>query len=97
MFIIIHCIVVAMGERKTIVTVSLTQQAAEYLDFLAEKQTRGNRSRWVQTAILKAMQRNIGAEAEHVAPSSGRIHGEQGDKCNPNHRGGRCQLCWGEE
>jgi hypothetical protein len=97
MFIIIHSIAKAMGERKTIVTVSLTQQAAEYLDFLAEKQTRGNRSRWVQTAILKAMQRNIGAEAEHVAPPSGRIHGDQGDKCNPNHRGGRCQLCWGEE
>jgi hypothetical protein len=97
MFIIIHCIARGMGERKTIVTVSLTQQAAEYLDFLAEKQTRGNRSRWVQTAILKAMQRNIGAEAEHIAPPSGRIHGDHGDKCNPNHRGGRCQLCWGEE
>ena len=86
-----------MRERKTIITVSLTQQAAEYLDFLSEKQTGGNRSRWVQTAVLKAMQRNIGIEAEHVAPARGRIHGEQGDKCNPNHRSGKCTICWGDE
>jgi len=48
-----------MRERKTIITVSLTNQAAEYLDFLAEKTTNGNRSRWVQTAVLRAMQRQI--------------------------------------
>lgn len=92
-----HHVARDMRERKTIITVSLTNQAAEYLDFLAEKQTNGNRSRWVQTAVLKAMQRNIGREAEHVAPESGRIHGEQGNKCNPNHRSGKCTICWGEE
>jgi hypothetical protein len=97
MFIIILHFGRVMGDRKTIITVSLTTQAAEYLDFLAEKQTKGNRSRWVQTAVLKAMQRNIGIEAEHVAPPRGRIHGEQGDKCNPNHRSGKCAICWGEE
>jgi hypothetical protein len=97
MFIINHRVGSVMGGRKTIITVSLTTQAAEYLDFLAEKQTKGNRSRWVQTAILKAMQRNIGREAAHVAPESGRVHGDQGDKCNPNHRSGRCEICWGEE
>jgi len=97
MFIIIHRVALDMGERKTIITVSLTTQAADYLDFLAQKTTKGNRSRWVQTAILKAMQRNIGREAAHVAPESGRVHGEHGDKCNPNHKGGRCQICWGEE
>jgi len=97
MFIIIQWLGRVMRERKTIITVSLTQQAAEYLDFLAEKQTGGNRSRWVQTAVLKAMQRNIGIEAEHVAPPRGRIHGEQGDKCNPNHRTGKCAICWGDQ
>jgi len=97
MFIIILHLGRVMGDRKTIITVSLTTQAAEYLDFLAEKQTKGNRSRWVQTAILKAMQRNIGREAAHIAPESGRVHGEDGDKCNPLHRGGRCEICWGEE
>lgn len=86
-----------MRERKTIITVSLTNQAAEYLDFLAEKSTNGNRSRWVQTAVLRAMQRQIGAEANHTAPESGRIHGELGDKCNPNHRSGKCMICWGDE
>jgi hypothetical protein len=97
MFIIIHYFGRVMGDRKTVITVSLTTQAADYLDFLAEKQTKGNRSRWVQTAILKAMQRNIGREAAHVAPESGRVHGEHGDKCNPKHRSGRCTICWGEE
>ena len=86
-----------MTGRKTIVTVSLTTQAADYLDFLAQKTTKGNRSRWVQTAILKAMQRQIGVEAKHVAPESGRKHGENGDKCNPRHKGGRCTICWGDE
>ena len=97
MFIIIHWVGSTMAERKTIITVSLTTQAADYLDFLAQKTTKGNRSRWVQTAILKAMQRNIGREAAHVAPESGRVHGEQGDKCNPNHKSGKCAICWGEE
>jgi len=97
MFIIILQGGYTMGERKTIITVSLTTQAADYLDFLAQKTTKGNRSRWVQTAILKAMQRNIGREAAHVAPESGRVHGDQGDKCNPNHKAGRCEICWGEE
>jgi len=97
MFIIILWGRPIMADRKTIITVSLTTQAADYLDFLAEKQTKGNRSRWVQKAILKAMQRNIGREAAHVAPESGRVNGEQGDKCNPKHKGGRCQICWGEE
>ena len=97
MFIIILYLGRVMGDRKTVITVSLTTQAADYLDFLAEKQTKGNRSRWVQTAVLKAMQRNIGREAAHVAPESGRVHGEHGDKCNPKHRSGRCEICWGEE
>lgn len=86
-----------MRERKTIITVSLTTQAAEYLDFLAEKTTKGNRSRWVQTAILKAMSRQIGREAQHTAPESGRVHGEHGNKCNPKHRSGKCTICWGDE
>ena len=86
-----------MRERKTVITVSLTNQAAEYLDFLAQKTTKGNRSRWVQTAVLKAMQRSIGREASHVAPESGRVHGEHGDKCNPRHRSGKCTICWGDE
>ena len=68
MFIIILQGGTIMADRKTIITVSLTTQAADYLDFLAQKTTKGNRSRWVQTAILKAMQRNIGREAAHVAP-----------------------------
>lgn len=97
LFIIMDCIGDTMGERKTVITVSLTTQAADYLDFLAQKTTKGNRSRWVQTAILKAMQRQIGAEAKHVAPESGRVHGEHGNKCNPKHRAGRCTICWGEE
>jgi hypothetical protein len=86
-----------MGERKTIITVSLTNQAADYLDFLAEKSTKGNRSRWVQTAILRAMSTSLGAEAKHTSPESGRIHGNMGDKCNPKHRNGKCQVCWGDE
>lgn len=97
MFIIILYLGYNMTGRKTIVTVSLTTQAADYLDFLAQKTTKGNRSRWVQTAILKAMQRNIGAEAAHVAPESGRVHGDQGNKCNPNHKAGRCTICWGDQ
>jgi len=86
-----------MGERKTIITVSLTTQAADYLDFLAGKQTKGNRSRWVQNAVLKAMQRNIGKEAAHVAPESARVWGENKDKCNPKHKSGSCPICWGDE
>ena len=97
MFIIILQGRTIMADRKTIITVSLTTQAADYLDFLAQKSTKGNRSRWVQTAILKAMQRNIGREAAHVAPESGRVHGDQGDKCNPSHKSGKCEICWGDE
>ena len=97
LFIITRYIGGVMGERKTVITVSLTTQAADYLDFLAQKTTKGNRSRWVQTAILKAMQRQIGREASHVAPPSGRVHGELGNKCNPKHRSGKCEICWGDE
>jgi len=43
------------------------------------------------------MAKDIGQEAKHTAPESGRVHGEDGDKCNPNHRSGRCVICWGEE
>lgn len=86
-----------MRARKTIITVSLTSQAADYLDFLAQKTTKGNRSRWVEKAVLGAMAKDIGQEAKHTAPESGRVHGEEGDKCNPNHRSGRCVICWGEE
>lgn len=96
MFIIICSLRLGMTERKTIITVSLTTQAADYLDFLAKKTTNGNRSRWVQTAIMRSMATNIGKEAKHTAPESGRKHGDEGNKCNPNHRNGRCAICWGD-
>lgn len=97
MFIIILYFGRVMGDRKTIVTVSLTTQAAEYLDFLAQKQTKGNRSRWVQTAILAAMAQDIVIEEKHICDEAWRKHGENGDKCNPNHRRGRCVVCWGDQ
>jgi len=33
----------------------------------------------------------------HIAPESGRIWGENEDKCNPKHKKGVCKACWGEE
>ena len=97
MFIIILHFGRVMGDRKTIITVSLTTQAADYLDFLAGKQTKGNRSRWVEKAILRGMAGDIVQEEKHVCAEAWRKHGENGDKCNPNHRNGKCTICWGEE
>jgi len=97
MFIISLVLGWVMRARKTIITVSLTSQAADYLDFLAQKMTKGNRSRWVEKAILGAMAQDIVIEEKHVCDEAWRKHGENGDKCNPNHRRGRCVVCWGEE
>ncbi len=89
-----------MSEDKTIITVSLTLEAKQYLDFLAKTTANGNRSAWVQRAIMNTMASSIRLKTEekmHTSPEKGRTHGENKDKCNPNHMKGRCVICWGDE
>jgi len=39
----------------------------------------------------------IGRAKPHVAPESARVWGPNRDRCNPKHRKGLCELCYGED
>lgn len=80
-----------MGHNKTI---SLDEDTAKIADRLP------NFSRFVRQALLKHAAHAteglpIVTKDDHIAPESARIWGETKDKCNPQHRRGRCPACWG--
>ena len=76
-----------MGVNKTI---SLDAQTA----LIAERLP--NFSQFVRQSLRNyARIEKKKAGIVHVAPESGRIWGEEGNKCNPRHRNGECMVCWG--
>ncbi len=76
--------------RKRPKTITLDEQTA----LLAERMP--NFSGWVRNK-LRMHAVDLVKESAHVAPEEARKWGETKDKCNPNHRDGRCGVCWSGE
>lgn len=60
-----------------------------------------NFSAWVRRKLLehaRSAQYEGGGpvELQHIAPPSARVWGDNNDKCNPKHRNGLCDLCYGD-
>lgn len=76
-------------------TISLDEDTAQ----IAAKMP--NFSRFVRQCLIKhaahGVNGSVGAQNPHIAPEEARVWGEDGDKCNPRHRLGRCPTCWGVE
>lgn len=78
-----------MGVNKTI---SLDAQTA----IIAERMP--NFSGFVRNALLKyARTEKKKGPKTHTAPLSARVWGDEKDKCNPKHKNGCCDICWGDE
>lgn len=78
-----------MGVNKTI---SLDEQTAIIADRLP------NFSAFVRSALLKHARMDAKKKPlKHVAPETGRVWGDDRDKCNPRHSKGLCKICWSEE
>jgi len=80
-----------MAKNKTI---SLDEDTARIADRLP------NFSRFVRQCLLKHassayVKPDAWSDLQHIAPESARIWGETKDKCNPQHKKGRCPICWG--
>jgi len=58
-----------------------------------------NFSMWVRQKLLEhAMsgeQQGYIPRVDHIAPESARVWGPTKDRCNPKHRKGLCQVCYG--
>jgi hypothetical protein len=82
-----------MGKNKTI---SLDEDTAKIADRLP------NFSRFVRQCLIQHAAHGMPLEGEdqeddHIAPPSGRVWGFTKDKCNPQHKTGRCVTCWGQQ
>ena len=77
-----------MGVNKTI---SLDAQTA----LIAERMP--NFSGFVRDQLLKhARTTKKKGPVFHQSPPTGRIWGPNKDKCNPKHKNGSCDICWGD-
>ncbi len=88
--IFIHTYALAFTMRKIPKTITLDEQTA----IIAERI--GNFSGWVRQK-LRTHAMVQAREAAHVAPETGRVHGEDKNKCNPKHKSGKCAVCWGDQ
>lgn len=86
----IHTYALAFTMRKIPKTITLDEQTA----IIAERI--GNFSGWVRQK-LRTHAMVQAREAAHVAPETGRVHGDDKNKCNPRHKSGKCAVCWGDE
>lgn len=60
-----------------------------------------NFSAWVRNQLIQHARtaeypKEIIDDGYHVAPSSARVWGEHSNKCNPKHKNGMCDECWGD-
>ena len=59
-----------------------------------------NFSRWVRRQLLEHARSADNDNSHelienHVAPKSARVWGPQNNRCNPKHRDGLCETCYG--
>tara|TARA_R110000823_G_scaffold245364_2_gene369427 strand:+ start:625 stop:891 length:267 start_codon:yes stop_codon:yes gene_type:complete len=79
---------------KSIVSVSITIEATQMLNALADTYTNGNRSRIMEQIIRDqaSHQLSLTRVKKHTVPER-----PEGSFCNPKHKDGKCEICWGGE